>query len=90
MSVAAKRLNRPSRSLSYANEAVLPFYIFHQTVILSIGWFAIQRNMSILPKFLIITVTSFAATMILYEALVRHVGIMRFLFGMRPRKRETA
>jgi hypothetical protein len=46
--------------------------------------------MSILPKFLIITVTSFAATMILYEALVRHLDIMRFLFGMRPRKRETA
>jgi glucan biosynthesis protein C len=87
MSLAAKRLHRPSRILSYANEAVLPFYIFHQTVILGIGWFVIQWDMGILAKAVIITVTSFIAALILYDAFVRHSDVLRFLFGMRPRKR---
>jgi len=87
MSMAAKRLNRPSRVLTYANEAVLPFFIFHQTVILCIGWFVIRWNMGIVPKLVIVTATSFAATMILYDGFVRHSNVMRFFFGMRRKKR---
>ncbi len=87
MSMAAKRLNRPSGLLTYANEAVLPFYLFHQTVILSIGWFVIRWNMGLWPKLIIVTVTSFAAALILYDVFVRHSNVMRFFFGMRPRKR---
>ena len=74
------------RVLSYSNEAVLPFYIFHQTVILCVGWFVIRWNMGMLPKFLIIAVISFALTGGLYEGLVRHFNWVRFLFGMRPKK----
>jgi hypothetical protein len=29
--------------LRYANEAVLPFYILHQTVIVSVGFFVVRR-----------------------------------------------
>jgi glucan biosynthesis protein C len=86
MSVTAKYLNRPSKLLSYANEAVLPFYLFHQTVILGIGWFVIRWNMGVLPKLIIVTVTSLAATLILYDTFVRHSNVMRFFFGMRPKK----
>jgi glucan biosynthesis protein C len=86
MNLAVKHLNRPSKILSYANEAVLPFYVFHQTVILGIGWFVIQWSMGILPKLVIIIVTSFAATLILYDAFVRHSNVMRFFFGMRAKK----
>jgi len=86
MSMAKKHLNRPSRVLAYANEAVLPFYIFHQTVILCIGWFVIRWNMGILPKAIIVIVTSFAATLILYDAFVMHSNVMRFFFGMRPKR----
>ncbi|MGB2983368.1 MAG: acyltransferase family protein [Candidatus Bipolaricaulia bacterium] len=86
MSMGAKYLNKKSNLLTYASEAVLPFYIFHQTVILSIGWFVIRWNMGVLPKLLIVIVTSFAATLILYDAFVRHSNVMRFFFGMRPKK----
>jgi len=86
MGWARKRLNRPSGFLSYANEAVLPFYLFHQTVILGIGWFVIRWNLGILPKALIVIVTSFAATLILYDAFVKNSNVLRFFFGMRPRK----
>jgi len=87
MSIAAKRLNRKNKLLAYANEAVLPFYMFHQTVILCIGWFVIRWNMGVLPKLIIVIVTSFAATLILYDAFVRNSNVVRFFFGMRPKKK---
>ena len=87
MSLATKHWNRPSRALAYANEAVLPFFLFHQTVILSIGWFVIQWDLHLAWKLIIVTVFSFAGTMILYEALVRRFNVVRFFFGMRPKKR---
>jgi len=89
MGMASKHLNRPSKFLSYANEAVLPFYLFHQTVILGIGWFVIRWNLGVWSKLVIVTVTSFAATILLYDVFVRHSNVMRFFFGMRP-KREMA
>jgi glucan biosynthesis protein C len=88
MSLAAKHWNRPSRALAYANEAVLPFFLFHQTVILSIGWFAIRWDLHLIWKLIIVTVASFIVTLGLYEALVRRFNVVRFFFGMRPRKKS--
>ena len=89
-SLGAKYLNRSGRMLAHANEAVLPFYIFHQTVILCVGWFVIRWNIGILPKYLIIAVCSFIIIMALYECLVRPFNIVRFLFGMRLKKKPSA
>jgi hypothetical protein len=86
LSLGAKYMRSNNRMLAYGNEAVLPFYIFHQTVILCVGWFVIRLDMGILPKLLIITVISFVLIMGLYEGLVRHFNWVRFLFGMRPKK----
>lgn len=87
LSLGAKYLNQPGRTLPYCNEAVLPFYILHQTVLLCVGWFVISWDIGMVPKFLIIAVSSFVLIMILYEVLVRHFNVMRFLFGMRPKKK---
>jgi glucan biosynthesis protein C len=80
-----KHLNFKTRFMSYANEAVLPFYILHQTVLLSIGYFVVQWDIPDLLKFLIISSSSFATIVVLYEYLVRRVNILRFLFGMKPK-----
>jgi len=79
-------LNFNNRFLGYANEAVLPFYILHQTIILIIGFFVVQWSMGIAPKYFIITTSSFIAIMAIYELLVRRINVLRFLFGMRLRK----
>ena len=90
LSLGAKYLNVKSKLVTYGNEAVLPFYIFHQTIILCVGWFVIRWNMGILPKYLIIAVASFALIMVLYELLVRRFNVVRFFFGMRPKKKPSA
>ena len=86
LSLGAKHLNFNNRVLTYANEAVLPFYIFHQTIILCVGWFVIRWDLGVGPKYWIIVLISFAGIMLLYELFVRRFNAMRILFGMRPAK----
>jgi peptidoglycan/LPS O-acetylase OafA/YrhL len=77
-------LNVNTPFLKYANEAVLPFYILHQTVIVTVGYFVVQWPIPDLLKFLIILSTSFVIVIVLYEFLVRRVNVLRVLFGMKP------
>jgi hypothetical protein len=88
ISLASRYLTGTNKFLKYANSAVLPFYILHQTVIIVIGFYVIQWNSGVGIKYLTVSTTSFTAIMILYEFLIRRVNILRFLFGMRL-KRKT-
>ncbi|MBN2006443.1 MAG: acyltransferase family protein [Anaerolineae bacterium] len=90
LSLAAKYLNFNNKFLAYSNEAVLPFYLFHQTVILIVGWFIVPLEMGVLAKFLLIAVISFPTILLLYEVFVRRIGFIRFLFGMAPQKKQPA
>ena len=83
----SRYLNFNNRFQGYTNEAVLPFYILHQTIILIIGFFVVQWSMGIAPKYFIISTTSFVAIMAIYELLVRRFNLLRFLFGMRLKKK---
>jgi hypothetical protein len=80
-------LNTTTPLLKYANEAVLPFYILHQTVLLVIGYFVVQWQIPALLKWLIIVPTSFTIIMLLYEFLVRRSNLLRVLFGMKTLRR---
>jgi glucan biosynthesis protein C len=87
LSLGVRHLNFRNRLLTYSNEAVLPFYLFHQTVILTVGWFVLPWDINNLVKYLVIVATSFLLIIALYEGVVRHIGFMRTLFGMAPLKR---
>ncbi len=75
-------LNRPSPWLSYANEAVYPFYIAHQTIIVAAGFFLIQQPWGIGPKLLAAMAAAFFGSWAVYE-LARRTAITRLLFGMK-------
>jgi hypothetical protein len=79
-----------TRALRYANEAVLPFYILHQTVLQGVGYFVVPWNIPALAKWAIILLVSFPIIMFLYEFLVRRFNFMRFLFGMKLRPKASA
>jgi hypothetical protein len=80
---ARQHLTNRTPFLSYSNEAVLPFYILHQTVLLSVGYFVVQWQIPDLLKWLVIVPVSFAVIMGIYEYLVRRNNALRFLFGMK-------
>ena len=83
-------LNGPETPrLRYANEAAYPCYILHQTVIAAVGYFVVQWELGLWPKFLIILVGAFAFTVALFDVAVRRTDVTRFLFGLKPKPRPV-
>ncbi|WP_455462979.1 acyltransferase family protein [Candidatus Hodarchaeum mangrovi] len=81
-------LNKDSKLRKSLNELVLPFYILHQTVLITLGFFIIQFNEGILIKYILIITSSFACIFILL-LIIREENTLRFLFGMRPKQEKS-
>ena len=78
-----KYLDFSNSALFYVREAVLPFYILHQTVIVVIGFYLIPLNVGVFIKYLILGVISFSIITIIYEFMVKRIDVLRFCFGMK-------
>ncbi len=81
-------LDRKNAALSYCLDALLPFFVLHQPVILVIAYFVVQWNLGLLPKLLVVLVASFAVTLGLVEFVVKPVPLLRVLLGMKPAQVE--
>ena len=77
-----------NRFLKYTGEASYPYYILHQTIIVIIGFYVVQWQLGLAVKYVVILVAATAVTALLYELLVKRFNLFRFLFGMRPLKKE--
>ncbi len=88
LGLGSRYLTYRNRLLQYASEAVLPFYILHQSVIVAAGFFFLGWNIDIFVKYLVLTAVSFLIIMMIYELIVRRLGFMRFLFGMKIQKEK--
>ncbi len=86
--LAMQYLTMRNSRLDYANEAVLPFYILHQTVLVSVGYFVLGWGLPEVLEWAAIVVISFGLIMVIYEYLVRRWNPMRFLFGMKLLKKD--
>jgi glucan biosynthesis protein C len=85
---AKNYLNYTDKFLKYGNEAVLPFYIIHQPVIVLIGYFIVQSQLSIGLKYVVIVVVSLSIVMFCYEFLIRRSEAIRYLFGIGRAKKK--
>jgi peptidoglycan/LPS O-acetylase OafA/YrhL len=72
------------RAARYANEAVLPFYLLHEPVIVAAAWLIVRWHAPIPAKYAALVIVSFAATLGLYQTLIRRFRVTRLLFGMKP------
>jgi hypothetical protein len=88
LGLGKRYLNFNKPFLGYANEAVLPFYILHQFIIVLIGFFIVQLDFGAFWKYVIIVISSFGLIMLLYHFLIKRFNVLRFLFGMRLLKKE--
>jgi glucan biosynthesis protein C len=79
-------LNRSSPLLQRANEAVYPFYILHQTVLIVLGYYVLQWHATNGAKFLLIALGTLGFTLLLYTVIWRF-SVLRVLFGLKPRTR---
>ncbi|MDR1918147.1 MAG: acyltransferase, partial [Tannerellaceae bacterium] len=82
---ASVYLNKESKALRYANEAVYPFYILHQTVLVGLGYYLKNLNWGFFPKFTLMAVGTLGISWLLYEYGIRRFPIVRPLFGLKNR-----
>lgn len=78
-------LHRDSPLLQLANEAVYPFYILHQTVLIALAYYVLQWPVTTAAKFLLIALGTFGGTLLLYSIIWRF-SVLRVLFGLKPRR----
>ncbi len=81
-------LNKPSLWLKRMNEAIYPFYILHQTVIVIFGYYIIQLNVNIPLKMILLFISSFLVIVLLYRLFIYPFKITRVLFGMKKKNEK--
>lgn len=78
-----KYLNRPSKALSYLSQGAYPIYIIHM-IFLYLGSFIIlPMEIPIMAKFVLIAVFTFTGCFAMYDLLIRRIGFLRPLFGLK-------
>lgn len=85
-------LDKPSVFLDRARHWVYPFYIWHQTVIVVLGYLVLKLTLPVGWLYVLLLGGSLAVTVLLSE-LVQHSAVSRFLFGIhrkvRPQTQPT-
>lgn len=87
MGLGQRFLNRDSKVLRYLTEAIFPYYILHQTIIVVAGFYLTQLTLGAWPEFVLLVLATAGACALLHEYLIRRVEWLRPLFGLKPRRR---
>lgn len=77
-------VNRSGGFITYATEAVLPYYMLHQTITVSVGYYIADWEIFWGWKFLLLVATTFGGSAVIYHFLIRPFHLFRFLFGLKP------
>lgn len=75
-------LNRPFRWLPYAREAVYPWYVLHQSLLLWFAWLLMPLGLGPVVEPVLILAGTLAGCALLHEAVIRRVRCLRPLFGL--------
>ncbi|WP_157972861.1 acyltransferase family protein [Aureibaculum luteum] len=79
-------LNKKSKFLKKCNEAIYPFYVLHQTIIIVVGYYIIRLDASIFIKIILLIATSLPLILLIYRFLIYPFKIPRILFGMKSKE----
>jgi hypothetical protein len=84
--VGMRFLDTTSKWLKYGRETSFLFFMVHQPVIIFIAFYAVQWEIDLLIKVLVVVIGSFALALGLIELFMKRIAPVRALFGMKPRK----
>ncbi|WP_206073509.1 acyltransferase family protein [Maribacter sp. 4G9] len=83
---AAKYLNHKSNALSYANRAVYPFYILHQTVTVVLAYFLMDLSWGLFPKASLLVLGTFGFSWLIYHFLILKIPLLQPFFGLKKKR----
>jgi glucan biosynthesis protein C len=81
--IGMRYLDDTNINLVYGQDAILPFFVFHQPVIIVLAYYAVQWQASLVVKLLFVVIGSFCVTLGIYEFLIRRVAPLSRLFGRK-------
>jgi glucan biosynthesis protein C len=79
-------LNRTNGMLQYLAEASYPIYILHFVILSVIGYAMAGLTWPVELKYLTILILTVAATVLIYDLVVKRTNVTRFLFGMKTKR----
>ncbi len=80
-------LNKKSKVLTYRNNAVYPFYILHQTIIIILGYMLMDSPIHYAWKMIIMAIGTYGFSYLCYEFIIRRVALLRPLFGLKAKSK---
>jgi surface polysaccharide O-acyltransferase-like enzyme len=83
LDVGMRHLNFTNKWLQYGQETIMPFYLFHQPVIIVLAYFVVQWDTGITVKLLVVVLGSLLVSLGLVELIIKRIGVFRRLFGMK-------
>jgi glucans biosynthesis protein C len=81
--IGIRYLDYSNKYLEYGQDAILPFFVFHQPVIIILAYYAVQWQASLAMKLLFVVIGSFCVTLGIYEFLIHRITLLSRLFGMK-------
>jgi membrane-bound acyltransferase YfiQ involved in biofilm formation len=90
LAFGARYLNRAGRALSYLSAAAYPVYILHMAFISAGAMLLFPLSMDVSLKFFLLLAFTIVGCLLVYEFLIRRLGVTRFLFGLRPKRLKSS
>ncbi|HKW20634.1 MAG TPA: acyltransferase family protein [Ktedonobacterales bacterium] len=84
LNIGVRWLTFRNTALDYLTEAAYPLYVLHMPVLIVVGLSVVQSglpNVIALPHIVLVTLTM---TLGLYEFVIKRIGGLRLLFGLKP------
>lgn len=82
LAMGKRYLNFQNRLTDYFNKASFPIYIFHQTWLVAVGYYALKLTDIVALQIIIIIPSSFILTVLTYE-IAKRIPVTRFMFGIK-------
>ncbi|QBB70998.1 acyltransferase [Pseudolysobacter antarcticus] len=76
-------LNRPFRWLPYATEAVFPWYVLHQSLIVLVAYWLIPLHLGPVLEPVLVIIATVGGCALLHEFVIRRTALLRPLFGLK-------
>ncbi|RNF85285.1 acyltransferase family protein [Montanilutibacter psychrotolerans] len=78
-------LNRPFRWLPWANEAVYPWYVLHQSLIVAVAYWLLPLRLGPVVEPLLVLAGTVGGCWVLHALVIRRVAALRPCFGLKAR-----
>ena len=88
--LAMRYLGWSNRLLTYLKQGSYPIYVLHMLVLTFVAFFVVRWDASLLAKFLSIVSLTVAVTLLLYDLLIKRIGVLRLLFGLSAQQSKRA